>query len=152
MRRGMLPSDLLAQLEAAAGRPGVPGARRVAGFIDRRAESMGESFSRVLLHEARVPPTELQFEVCGRSGNVVARTDFAWPENRTLAEFDGRIKYGRLLRPGETAGDVVFREKVREDMLRDLGWEVVRWIWSELRNRAEIAARLERAFARGTRR
>jgi very-short-patch-repair endonuclease len=106
----------------------------------------------VSLHQAQLPPPELQFEVRNRYGDVVARCDFGWPQFRTVAEFDGRIKYGRLLRPGEAAGDAVFREKNREDMLRDLGWEVVRWMWADLRNRREIAERLERAFARGVRR
>ncbi len=42
-----------------------------------------------------------------------------------MGEFDGRIKYGRLLRPGQEAGDAVFEEKRREDAIRDEGWKVV---------------------------
>jgi len=57
----------------------------------------------------------------------VGRSDFGWEEQRTLGEFDGRVKYGRLLRPGETAADTVYREKRREDALRDQGWQLVRW-------------------------
>jgi hypothetical protein len=46
-----------------------------------------------------------------------------------VAEFDGRMKYGRLLRPGQEAGDAVFDEKRREDAIPDESWGVVRWTW-----------------------
>ena len=103
--------------------------------------------SRVLLADQGLLPTELQLVVHGQDGPL-GRVDFAWPEHRTLAEFDGRIKYGRLLRPGEDVGEAVFREKHREDLLRDLGWQVVRWIWADLDEPRVIADRVRRAFAR----
>ncbi|MDT7681251.1 MAG: hypothetical protein QOG57_1561, partial [Pseudonocardiales bacterium] len=64
-------------------------------------------------------------------------------------EFDGRIKYGRLLRPGQAPGDAVFEEKRREDALRDHGLRVVRWCWDDLDTFAAVADRLRRAFRRG---
>ena len=39
----------------------------------------------------------------GRTASLVGRTDFAWEADRLVGEFDGRIKYGRLLRPGQDA-------------------------------------------------
>ena len=51
------------------------------------------------------------------------------------------MKYGRLLKPGEDPGDVVWREKQREDRMRDLGYEVGRLIWSDLSDRPAIAER-----------
>ena len=71
-----------------------------------------------------------------------------WKEQRTVGEFDGRIKYGRLLKPGQTAADAVYAEKLREDLLRDLGFQVVRWTWIDLYRRGIIRDRLLRAFAR----
>ena len=73
-------------------------------------------------------------------------TDFAWPEQRTVGEFDGKIKYGRLRKPGQTAGDVVFDEKLREDAIRAQGWEVVRWTWADLRDFGPIAAHIRDKF------
>ena len=91
-----------------------PTRRRAIAFADAGAESVGESRSRVLLARARLPPPVLQWEVPDPRTRI-GRTDFAWPELRTVGEFDGRVKYGRLLRPGQEPGDVVFAEKRRED-------------------------------------
>ena len=84
-------------------------------------------------------------------GSSSARTDFGWPEFRTLGEFDGQAQVPPTAAADETIEDAVIREKLREDALRDLGWQVVRWIWAELFRAAVIADRLDRAFARGRR-
>lgn len=139
-------------LEQAAGWSGISQARRTAGFLDGRAESVGESFSRVLIvTKLLLPAPELQYEVFDDGGHLIGRCDFAWPRHRTLGEFDGMVKYGRLRRPGETVQEAVIREKRREDALRDHGWQVVRWTWDELWSPQLIADRIARAFARGTR-
>ncbi|MET0693332.1 MAG: hypothetical protein ABWY56_05345, partial [Propionibacteriaceae bacterium] len=79
-------------------------------------------------------------------------SDFCWEHYRTLGEFDGRVKYGRLLKPGESVEDVIYREKLREDALRDEIWEMVRWTWADLTSPDALERRLRRAFARGLRR
>jgi hypothetical protein len=75
-----------------------------------------------------------------------AYTDFGWVKQRTVGEFDGRIKYGRLLKPGQDPGEVVYAEKVREDAVRaeDLG--VVRWTWADLDHFAATAAHIRARF------
>ena len=60
------------------------------------------------------------------------------------------VKYGRLLKPGQTAGDAVHGEKLREDALRDHGWQVARWTWDDLWQPQKIVDRILRAFARST--
>ena len=35
-----------------------------------------------------------------------------------------------------------------DDLLRDLGWQVVRWVWADLDRPAAIAERVRRALAR----
>ena len=132
-------------VQRAARRPGNSKARRAIAFAAAGVESVGESRSRVLIALFQVPTPVLQWEVPtrGRAG----RTDFAWPEQRTVGEFDGRIKYGRLLRPGQQPGDVVFAEKLREDAIRDAGFRVVRWVWDELDDFSDVLERLRRAFA-----
>ena len=149
LRLGLARDELDAEVGRAAGRTGAGPARRAAAFADGRAESPGESFSRVVIHELGLPEPDLQVRVCRASGTLVGRCDFGWEELRTLGEFDGKVKYGRLLREGQEAGDVVFEEKVREDELRGLGHEVVRWVDADLREPTHLRTRLQRAFARG---
>lgn len=73
--------------------------------------------------------------------------DFGWPEHGVAGEFDGQVKYGRLLRPGQSPGDAVFAEKVREDRLRGEGLTVVRWTWDELTPFDAVESRLRRALS-----
>ena len=40
----------------------------------------------------------------GRDGRLIGYVDFGWPEQRTVGEFDGRVKYGRGLTPGGDPG------------------------------------------------
>ena len=146
---GLTPDDLASAMHRSQRRPGVAAARRAAALLDGRSESPGESTSRVVLAELGLPVPQLQYEARDARGRLVGWADFDWEEHRTLGEFDGKIKYGRLVKVGETAQDVVYQEKRREDALRDLGWQVVRWGWSDLRAGDALAERLRRAFRRG---
>ncbi len=147
LARGLVDSvQLEIALRRAVGWPGAPAARRVVAFADGRAESVGESRSRVALLRAGLPAPVPQWEVIDAGGRLVGRVDFGWPELRTVGEFDGRLKYGRLLRAGESAGDVVFDEKIREDALRGEDLAVVRWTWADLDRFDPVAERLRRSF------
>lgn len=126
--------------------PGLPAARRAIGFADRGSGSVGESRSRVAIALAGLPAPLLQWEVRRADGAFVGRVDFGWPRQRTVGEFDGRIKYGKLLRPGQDPADVVYEEKRREDALRAEDLAVVRWTWPDLSRVAPVAARLRERF------
>ncbi|MCX5042015.1 hypothetical protein OG921_02245 [Aldersonia sp. NBC_00410] len=139
LRHGAADAQPAVALERMPRWPGVPAARRAMAWMDARSESVGESRSRVRLRAAGLPVFELQYEVAASDGRFLGRADFALPEHGVIGEFDGKVKYGRLLRPGQTAGDAVFREKVREDALRDAGWQLVRWTLGELDNFAAVA-------------
>ena len=145
---GMPIGPLSAMLDERRRWAGIGGARRVAGFIDGRAESAGESVSRVRCREFGLPAPAPQLTIFDNT-RFVARCDLGWEELGTVGEFDGMVKYQKLLAPGETASDVVVREKHREDMLRQLGWQVVRWTWPDLGRFAPVRDRLLAAFARG---
>ena len=110
---------------------------------------MGESRSRVILHRQGVPPTGIQHKVFA-DGHEIARTDFVWEDDHLVGEFDGRIKYGRLLRRGQKPEDAVHEEKLREDAIREAGWGVIRWCWSDLYQPALLANRVRRARARAS--
>ena len=148
-RRLITPEELAAALAKTAHRSGAPAARRALRFADGRCESVGESLLRVAMHQARLPEPELQIRIIGPNGIVIARCDLGYPEFGVLIEFDGAIKYRKLLRPGENPEDVVLAEKIREDRIRDLGYVVVRVVWAELADPTAIAAKISAALARG---
>jgi hypothetical protein len=101
----------------------------------------------VALDRAGIPVPTLQWEVW-RGRVLLGRCDFAWPEFGVVGEFDGQVKYGRLLQPDQDPGEVVYQEKLREDALRAEGLHVVRWTWRDLRAFAPTATRLRQALAR----
>jgi hypothetical protein len=147
---GLARRDLDAGLLSMGRWPGVRAARRAVEFLDVQSESVGESVSRVRLVEEGLPRPELQRELFGPNGQLIARVDFFWEEHKTVGEFDGKIKYGRLLKSGQRIENVIFEEKVREDAVRDLGLQVVRWIWSDLYRAGVLRERVLRAFARAS--
>lgn len=145
LRRGMDPAAVVEQLDMAKRRRGIRNARRAGRLIDARSESYAESKSRVIMFEQGLPMPDLQAEISGPDG-FEARVDFLWEDFGVVGEFDGEQKYGRLLRQGEVASDVVFREKIREDRLRELGYIVVRWVWDDLLHPERLAGRIRRAL------
>lgn len=109
--------------------------------MDGRAASIGETRSDYMFWQQGLPRPDLQRAVLDETGAVFATTDFAWDEYRLFGEFDGKEKYLRYLREGETPGDAVFREKQREDKIRRLtGWRFVRIVWADLYHPARVAA------------
>lgn len=127
--------ELTEVLSRFGGRVGTPAARRVVALADARSESPGESRSRFRMYLASLPDPATQWEVPG----LPFRADFAWPEHGVVGEFDGRIKYGRPLRPGQDLGEVLWEEKRREDLIRSTGLTVVRWVWSDLADGSMVA-------------
>ncbi|WP_228541607.1 hypothetical protein [Nocardia sp. XZ_19_369] len=144
---GVAETDLVAELTIAKNRHGVAAAKRVVAFLDAHSESAGESRSRVLCADLGLPTPTPQGNVYGPDGAFLGRVDFYFEGTGVLGEFDGRTKYGRLLRPGREPGDAVFAEKVREDAMRACGFQVVRWTWQDLTTQ-NIAHRILAALAR----
>ena len=146
LRAGVTTDELADVLDACRGWPGV---RRAAGwvaFADGRAESPLESVGRWRMHQLELPPPDLQLVVRDLDGPV-ARVDFGWEALRTVGEADGFAKY----RASDGTADfaALRAEKLREDRLREAGWEVFRFTWDEAVHRpAVIEARARRAFAR----
>lgn len=143
------PDELVASAARASRRSGIRTAHQVIAFAESETESVGESRSRVLMAREGLPAPEVQFRLLDRSGFLVARSDFRWREFNTVGEFDGAEKYGRWLGPGQRPGDAVFQEKLREDRIREHGFNVVRWTWDELDDPHALAGKIRRALARG---
>lgn len=123
--------------------PGAQKLQLVMRLTDGRAESPGETRARFLCWSQNLPAPDLQFAVRDQGGALVGITDFVWHDHGVLGEFDGRAKYGRLLEPGQEPGDVVFAEKRREDLLRELtGYRMIRLVWADLQRPAATGRRI----------
>jgi hypothetical protein len=114
-----------------------------------KADGAGESRGRWLFRTIGLPAPQCQFEVYDAGGVLRGTCDWAWPDFKQLGEFDGRIKYGRLLREGQDPGEVVFAEKQREDELREItGCTMFRLTWQDYQRPRLTAERLRARFRR----
>lgn len=138
---------LASQLELMQSWPGCRRLQLVVRMADGRSGSVAESRCRYLFWRWGLPAPELQYEVTSE-GVLVGICDFVWPDLGLIVEFDGKGKYLKHLRPGETPGDAVFREKRREDALRRVtGWRVIRLTWADLEHPERVAGLLRAALA-----
>lgn len=149
LRVGMDRAAVSEQLESAKSRKGISRARFAASLLDGLSESAGESLSRVLFLNNGIPSPELQVELYDENGAFVARPDFFWRQYGVVGEFDGKTKYEKLLRDGESAADVIMREKQREEKIKDLGLQIVRWTWDEIFEAIQLLHRIRRSLHRG---
>jgi hypothetical protein len=137
------PAELLAVRVSCEAWPGISRAATALSFADGAAESPLESHSRIAFAQGGLPTPTLQAEIRLLDGRVV-RVDFLWTQWRVIGEADGRLKYEKP--------EDLWREKLREDGLRELGYEVVRWTWDEVLYRPEVVvARILRAAERARR-
>ncbi|WP_141849735.1 hypothetical protein [Lapillicoccus jejuensis] len=153
-RRLVTPDELHQAIEKMSRVPGVARIGKVLERADGRHASPGETrTSEILVQMGLVATPQFRIEAPG----FTALGDLVLREERVVIEFDGLIKYGRssdlvdhfgdLLHPGE----VVTREKRREDRIRDLDWVVVRVTWAELADPVALRAKIEEAVRRGRR-
>lgn len=85
------------------------------------------------------------------TGNLIGIADWCWPQYKLLGESDGKIKYGRLLKPGETPGDAAFREKRREDLMREAtGFGMLRLIWNDYNSPRSVLTQFNRLAGRAS--
>lgn len=122
-------------------------AQLVLALADPLSMSAGESLSRAQMFVLGVPPPKLQVGHDDDHG-LIGYVDFAW--GRLVGEFDGKLKY-RVPhgRSAAAAGEVVWREKQREDRLRRIGLAVVRWTYAQALERRALARLLTRAGLSG---
>ena len=114
-------------------------------LCDHRVASAGESRTSHLCWGQRLPRPEPQVPVIDEYGRMFAFVDFAWPGLGVFLEFDGREKYFRFRRDGETLDQFLLREKRREERICQLtGWVCIRITWADLERPVETARRIRR--------
>lgn len=139
----MTTEDFLTRLGQAEHWPDTLSGHVVKRLLNPKCESPGESRTDYLCWAQGLPRPEAQVEIFDDHGRFVARVDFAWPDHGVFLEFDGRVKYEKLLRPGEDAADVVIREKRREERACEVtGWRCIRITWSDLAKPEQLARRI----------
>lgn len=101
-------------------------------------ESSAESLSAGHMVMAGVPTPQFQAEI--RTPKGFLYPDFYWPDRMLIGEVDGAVKY--------RDAQAFVLEKEREQLLRDLGYRIVRWLAKEILLRPhEVMGRIDRALA-----
>ena len=122
---------------------GVDQARRITEFSNADAGSVLESCARVVFADAGLPAPVLQAAIATADAEFIGRVDFCWPAYHVIAEADGMAKYDDPRRARE--------QLMRDIRLRDAGYKVVHFTWSELFETPErVIARIRAAFAAPT--
>jgi very-short-patch-repair endonuclease len=107
---------------------------RLISFASDKCESPLETMGWIILYKAQfVMPTQ-QFKITGRNRFKVF-ADMYWEvkSRRIILELDGRGKYTNY-KSEKDKNDAYFEEKVREDKLREMGYEFIRAIPKEVHN------------------
>lgn len=122
--------------------------RLVLARADVPLTSVAEARTWHFFHVQRIPRPDPQVEVYDDHGNLLGIVDFVWREAGVFLEFDGRIKYERFRRPGETLEDYLLREKRREEQIcLTTGWVCIRITWADLERPVTLARRLRKVLA-----
>lgn len=137
-------AGLTDRIDRAPGMRGNRQARELAGLADGRAESPGESVSRLYLVDVGFARPRIQVPFPGPHGEPW-QIDFGLDDANAWGEFDGVGKYtDPHLLQGRTGAQELLREKRREDWIRGRsGRPVIRWGMPEIRSAATLAAALE---------
>jgi very-short-patch-repair endonuclease len=91
-------------------------------LADPARESVAESLSAAHFTLAGFPAPTFQAPVQSPMGKLFP--DFLWPSQRVIGEVDGAMKYDDR--------NAFVLEKQREQVLRDLGYIIVRWLAKEI--------------------
>lgn len=114
--QGVGQEELLRELPRFRGRRGVVQARELVALVDARSESQGESFVRLAIHDAGLPPPELQHWVMVM-GIPTYRLDLAYVRMRICVEYDGEQFH--------STPEQVTADERRREWLRGQGWIVI---------------------------
>jgi len=97
-------------------RRGVVQLRELLALVDPRAESSGESWTRLEIHDRALPSPEPQYWVLV-DGVPTYRLDLAYPHARVAVEYDGEAFH--------TSDEDRAADRKRRTWLRDHGWTVI---------------------------
>ncbi len=106
------------------GRRGIVAVRDLLPLADARSESPMESEARLAMIDGGLPVPELQYEILDGNGEL-RRLDFAWPEQRVAAEYDGLAWH--------SGAEAMRSDRRRQNALHDIDWMVVPIVFEDVR-------------------
>ena len=113
---GITRREMEAELPRYFRRRGVVQLRQLVPLADPRAESPGESWTRLSIVDAGLPAPEPQHWVNER-GRPIFRVDLAYPRSRVVVEYDGREFHDSPERREH--------DRKRREWLKARGWKVI---------------------------
>ena len=119
--------ELLAELKRNARIKGCVRLERIIRFATDKCESPLETTAWIAIYKAGFVLPQQQVKISIGQGKS-ARVDMYWEfgGRKIILELDGRVKYDD--------GRVLYDEKIREDKLRVMGYEVIRCVWEDVHN------------------
>ena len=114
--QGVTVEELLRELPRYRRRRGVVQARRLVPLVDGRAESAGESFTRLAIVDSGLPVPQPQVWVL-ESGVPKFRLDLAYPRLKICIEYDGEAFH--------SSREQREADRLRRTWLREHGWKVI---------------------------
>lgn len=148
LNQGLTTYALLPEaLEACGEARGISRARTVVQVADARAESVGETRTRLICIDAGLAVTP-QVEVRDETGHVIARVDLGVDGLPLGIEFDGVGKYADYLDPDDAPDEKYWEEKVRNELIEDQGRILVPVYWNLLDLPRSLIARVHRGIER----
>lgn len=142
LRKGAELARMVGTLEDSPIKRGSRRAADVLESLDGRAESAGETRTRLLLRSFGIDGFQPQYQVPTRAG--LFRADFADPGRRVIIEFDGKAKYSDYA----PTDQVLLAERSRENALAEAGWIFLRVEWKQLDAPLQLRRRLLATLAR----
>jgi very-short-patch-repair endonuclease len=151
LRRGLTTRTRLQdEADGAKHVPGTLASELAIRLADARLESVAECRCWHLFFRQGMPMPQPQYEVFDQWHVLIGRVDFAWPELKVFVEFDGKEKYLKHRRDGESVVDAVLREKRREERIcRLTGWRCIRITWADLHHPERTIALIASVLAGG---
>lgn len=122
------------------GRRGIRRARRSLALADGGAQSPKETWLRLLIISAGLPPPRTQIPVRDAHGNAIAYLDMGWEEIKVAVEYDGEQH--------RNLGDQYVWDIRRREILDGAGWIVVRVVAGD--RAVDVVGRVRAAIARRT--
>lgn len=133
LRDGLLsPNELGLSVERGARRRGIKRARRRHNEINPLSESPLETGVRLVFDDFLLPAPTLQVPITRSDGSVMYRLDMGYEQRKVGIECDGRMVHEQPI--------AVLADRERQNAILNAGWRLLRFTWSDYRNRPRYIA------------